>query len=47
MAGHFGERFFPEIITLYDDGLNSETIKMPFDFEGVLKKRSILCKKEF
>ena len=39
MAGHFGEKFFPEIITLYDDGLNSETIKMPFDFEGVLKKK--------
>jgi len=39
MKGHFGEKLFPETITLFDDGTASETLKMPFDFEGVPKKR--------
>jgi len=39
MKGHFGEKLFPETITLFDDGTASETLKMPFDFEGVPKKK--------
>lgn len=39
MKGHFGEKMFPDLITLFDDGLNDETLKMGFDFEGVPKKK--------
>lgn len=40
-AGRFGEKFFPELISVYDDGLSPDTIPMPFDFEGVPKKRVV------
>ena len=39
MKGHFGEKMFPDLITLFDDGLNDETLRMGFDFEGVPKKK--------
>lgn len=45
LAGHFGERFFPELITMYDDGLSKKTIPMPFDFEGVPKKKVVFFEK--
>jgi len=39
MKGHFGEKMFPHMITFYDDGNAPNTINMPFDFEGVPKKK--------
>lgn len=41
---NFGKKMFPEHVTIYDDGLSSETIPMPFDFEGVPKKRVYFIK---
>ncbi|MBI4301479.1 MAG: TldD/PmbA family protein, partial [Chloroflexi bacterium] len=39
MGGKFGQRVLEENITLWDDGLGAGSIPMPFDFEGVPKKR--------
>lgn len=39
MSGRIGERVMDEKITIWDDGLAPEGIPMPFDFEGVPKRR--------
>jgi len=39
MSGHVGEEVVGENVTIWDDGLSAETIPMPFDFEGVPKRR--------
>jgi predicted Zn-dependent protease len=39
MAGRIGEKVMGENITLWDDGLASDTTPNPFDFEGVPKQR--------
>ena len=39
MAGRMGERVMGEQITMWDDGLASNTVPNPFDFEGVPKER--------
>ncbi|MDY6843052.1 MAG: TldD/PmbA family protein [Thermodesulfobacteriota bacterium] len=39
MCGSFGEKIFNKHITIWDDGLSRYTIPMPFDFEGVPKRR--------
>ncbi len=39
MAGKIGRKITSDQITIFDDGLNSETIAFPFDFEGVPKKK--------
>lgn len=44
MKGHFGEKMFQDHITLFDDGLSEETLKMGFDFEGVPKKKVYFVK---
>lgn len=44
MKGHFGEKMFPDLITLFDDGKSDETLKMGFDFEGVPKKKVYFVK---
>ena len=41
IAGNFGKKLLNDNITIYDDGLSPETIPMPFDFEGVPKKKVI------
>ena len=35
----FGEKMVDEKVTIYDDGLDPEGLQVPFDFEGVPKKR--------
>ncbi len=41
LIGNFGKKLLGDNITMYDDGLSTETIPMPFDFEGVPKKKVI------
>jgi PmbA protein len=38
MNGRFGQRAMAESVHIIDDGLNSDSIPWPFDFEGVPKK---------
>lgn len=42
LAGRMGERVFAPSITIYDDGTEADTLRMPFDFEGVPKRRAVL-----
>ena len=39
MAGRIGERVMGENISIWDDGLATDTVPNPFDYEGVPKKR--------
>ncbi|MDO8671032.1 MAG: metallopeptidase TldD-related protein [Dehalococcoidia bacterium] len=39
MAEKFGQKVVGANITIWDDGLSPETIPMPFDYEGVPRKR--------
>ncbi len=39
MAGRLGERVMDDKVSVWDDGLSPEGIPMPFDFEGVPKRR--------
>lgn len=39
MAGRLGEQVMGESVTIYDDGTESDGVPIPFDFEGVPKKR--------
>jgi predicted Zn-dependent protease len=41
LTGNFGKKILGDNITMYDDGLSPETIPMPFDFEGVPKKKVV------
>jgi len=42
LSGKIGEKIMGENITIWDDGLNPEGAPIPFDFEGVPKKRVML-----
>jgi len=35
----FGEKMVDDSVTIYDDGLDPEGLQVPFDFEGIPKKR--------
>jgi predicted Zn-dependent protease len=39
LAGRMGEQVFAPEITIYDDGHESESLRMPFDFEGSPKEK--------
>lgn len=39
MAGRLGQRVMGENVSIWDDGLASDTVPMPFDYEGVPKQR--------
>ncbi len=39
LCGAFGKKIVDEKVTLYDDGLDSEGLQVPFDFEGVPKQK--------
>jgi PmbA protein len=39
MAGRIGEKVMGDNVTIYDDGLDEAGIPIPFDFEGVPKRR--------
>lgn len=38
-SNRFGEKMVDEKVTVYDDGLDPEGLQIPFDFEGVAKKK--------
>jgi predicted Zn-dependent protease len=38
-SNRFGEKIVDEKVTIYDDGLDPEGLQIPFDFEGIAKKR--------
>ena len=38
-SSRFGEKMADEKVTVYDDGLDPEGLQVPFDFEGVPKKK--------
>ncbi|MBD3348537.1 MAG: TldD/PmbA family protein [Candidatus Eisenbacteria bacterium] len=42
MAGRIGEKVMHDSITIYDDGRDPEGVPIPFDFEGVPKKRVVM-----
>jgi len=42
MAGRIGERITGSSITIADDGANPEGLAVPFDFEGVPKRKVVL-----
>ncbi len=45
LCGRMGEKLMGEQVTVYDDGLDPAGIPLPFDFEGVPKKRVTLMEK--
>ncbi len=38
-SNRFGEKMVDEKVTVYDDGLDPEGLQIPFDFEGIAKRR--------
>ncbi|OGP75063.1 MAG: hypothetical protein A2V86_10070 [Deltaproteobacteria bacterium RBG_16_49_23] len=40
-CNQFGKKMVDSKVTIYDDGLDPEGLKIPFDFEGVPKKRVV------
>ena len=42
LAGRIGERVMDAAITIYDDGNEPATLRMPFDFEGTPKRKTVL-----
>lgn len=38
-SNRFGEKMVDEKVTIYDDGLDPEGLQVPFDFEGLPKKK--------
>ena len=45
MAGRFGEKVTGDRITIWDDGLDPRGLPLPFDFEGVPRRRVSLIEK--
>jgi predicted Zn-dependent protease len=45
LCNKFGEKLVDEKITIYDDGLDPEGLQVPFDFEGIPKKKVIFFEK--
>jgi predicted Zn-dependent protease len=40
-CNRFGEKMVDEKVTIYDDGLDPEGLQVPFDFEGIPKKKVV------
>jgi PmbA protein len=38
-SNRFGEKMVDEKVTVYDDGLDPEGLQIPFDFEGIAKRK--------
>jgi predicted Zn-dependent protease len=38
-SNRFGEKMVDEKVTIYDDGLDPDGLQIPFDFEGVVKRK--------
>lgn len=45
MTGKLGQKLVSEHITIHEDALHQETVPLPFDFEGVPKKKVTLFQK--
>jgi PmbA protein len=45
LIGNLGKKLLGDNITMYDDGLSKDTMPMPFDFEGVSKKKVVFFDK--
>lgn len=45
MRGHLGEKLMSELVTIGDDALATNTIPVPFDYEGVPKQRVTFIEK--
>lgn len=45
LAGRMGERVMDPQITIVDDGTDPKSLRMPFDFEGVPRRRTVLVDK--
>lgn len=45
LIGNLGKKILGDNITMYDDGLSKDTIPMPFDFEGVPKRKVVFFDK--
>jgi len=39
LSGNIGKKLMDDSISIYDDAMNTDAIAMPFDFEGVPKKK--------
>ena len=39
LSNRFGEKMVDEKVTIYDDGLDPEGLQVPFDFEGIPKRK--------
>ncbi|RKX18271.1 MAG: TldD/PmbA family protein, partial [Candidatus Zixiibacteriota bacterium] len=39
LSGNIGKKLMADSVSVYDDALNTDAIAMPFDFEGVPKKK--------
>jgi len=44
LSGKQGKKVLGKNITIWDDGLDKRTLPLPFDFEGVRKKKVVLIK---
>ncbi len=44
-CNRFGQKMVDEKVTIYDDGLDPEGLQVPFDFEGVPKKKVVFFEK--
>ncbi len=44
LTDRIGEKIFHESITIYDDGCDTSGVAIPFDFEGVPKKKVVFVK---
>ena len=42
LAGRMGDRLFSPLLTITDDATDPQTLRMPFDFEGTPKRRTVL-----
>ena len=42
LAGRMGEQVFAKDLTVYDDGTDEAGLRIPFDFEGTPKQRTLL-----
>lgn len=45
LGGHFGEKLLDGGVTIYDDGLDPQGLQVPFDFEGVPKRKVVFFDK--
>ena len=45
LCNRFGQKLVDEKVTVYDDGLDPHGLQVPFDFEGVPKKKVVFIEK--